>query len=159
MMFRDEKSTMPQEISQRYGLQIEDARAWYSAVNITAERFISRSALERVLTTLREVQVLKESDGDVTLDGLIESRIAELRTDIKSMKLYSKPELVREEHDMIIIFLFSFILFIITRTNFSFSFFFFLPFNVLSSVGPIGAYVLSCYSIILITRSLPSIDS
>ena len=40
---------MPLEIAENYGLQLQDAQAWYSGVHITAHRYVSATALERAL--------------------------------------------------------------------------------------------------------------
>jgi hypothetical protein len=59
-------------------------------VSIAAERFVSEAALERVVDALKKAGQL---DPTVERDpsSLIDVRVAELRRDIKSMKLYHKP--------------------------------------------------------------------
>eukprot|EP00052_Salpingoeca_macrocollata_P014618 m.115173 g.115173 ORF g.115173 m.115173 type:complete len:659 (-) comp19381_c0_seq4:28-2004(-) len=92
-VFHAEHDTMPDEVARRYGLQPEDAHAWYDAVHIAAERFISVTALERAVEALKAGGVLA-SELQVSLDQLVAPGFGELRKDIKAMRLYSKPELV-----------------------------------------------------------------
>lgn len=88
---------MPGLIAKRYQLKPEDAKAWYEGVHISAERFISEAALERVVTTLRDTGVIA-AEADVDINALIDPRLAEIRRDIHSMKLYSHPQLITALH-------------------------------------------------------------
>eukprot|EP00002_Diphylleia_rotans_P034968 TRINITY_DN757_c0_g1_i5.p1 TRINITY_DN757_c0_g1~~TRINITY_DN757_c0_g1_i5.p1 ORF type:complete len:385 (-),score=78.50 TRINITY_DN757_c0_g1_i5:229-1383(-) len=86
---------MHKQISKRYELKEEDALKWYSDVKITASSFISETALKRTLEALRETGVITAEIADSTLlHNLLDERIASVRKDIKSVKLYQKPELV-----------------------------------------------------------------
>ncbi len=109
---------MVQEVMRRYGIQQADVEKWfgscfvclfsvfrYDGVDIRAERFISEAALDTALTTLSVSGVSVTAPQDhspgvidqhnkTTPVGLIDSNFASLRRDIKSMKLYSRPELV-----------------------------------------------------------------
>ena len=75
----------------------EDAAAWYSTVDISAERFVSEAALERVILTLKQAKAI-DTGNPLKPSDVLEPRLAELRRDIKSMKLYNKPELKTALH-------------------------------------------------------------
>ena len=77
-------------MTKRYGLRHEDARAWYATVEIKAERFISEGALERVVSALQATGAVP-ADKQIDYHELIDSRVAELRRDIRSMKLCVVP--------------------------------------------------------------------
>lgn len=84
-------------VANRYELKAEDAAAWYSTVDISAERFVSEAALERVILTLKQAKAIDTGNPIKPID-VLEPRLAELRRDIKSMKLYNKPELKTALH-------------------------------------------------------------
>ena len=57
-LFAEEKDSMPLEIAERYSLKPEDAKAWYDNVTITATSAIPLSAIETVVSALKEAKVL-----------------------------------------------------------------------------------------------------
>lgn len=73
--------------------QLVDAERWYSSVRISADRFVSVAALEKTLEALITAGVLPK-DLKVEPASLVDDRLGELRDDIKSMRLYQRPELV-----------------------------------------------------------------
>lgn len=84
-------------VAKRCEQKPEDVAAWFSTVKISAERFVSQAALERCVDALKKSgQLPKEISVDPA--SLIDPRLAELRRDIKSMRLYNKPELVTALH-------------------------------------------------------------
>ena len=85
------------EVVKRQGQKREDAAAWFSTVNISAERFVSEAALDRVVDALKCTGDIAR-ERQIDLNDLIDGRLAELHRDIKSMKLYNKPELVTAMH-------------------------------------------------------------
>jgi cyclopropane fatty-acyl-phospholipid synthase-like methyltransferase/ABC-type nitrate/sulfonate/bicarbonate transport system substrate-binding protein len=82
-----------QEVVNRTGIKQEDATAWMSTVEISANRFISEAAVERVFDALRRTGAL-EPEREIHASSVIDVRLAELRQDIKAMRLYRKPELL-----------------------------------------------------------------
>eukprot|EP00035_Acanthoeca_spectabilis_P020720 m.434320 g.434320 ORF g.434320 m.434320 type:complete len:603 (+) comp17696_c0_seq1:64-1872(+) len=90
------ESHMPATVAKRYNLKAEDALAWFATVEIQADRFVAEGALERVVDALKSTGAV----GDVAMDfgTLIDPRVAEIKRDIRSMKLYNKPELVTALH-------------------------------------------------------------
>eukprot|EP00730_Choanoeca_flexa_P001746 TRINITY_DN10766_c0_g4_i4.p1 TRINITY_DN10766_c0_g4~~TRINITY_DN10766_c0_g4_i4.p1 ORF type:complete len:584 (+),score=136.26 TRINITY_DN10766_c0_g4_i4:64-1815(+) len=97
LLFHQETQTMPAEIAQRYKLKLEDAQAWYQGVDIKADRYVSQAALEQAVEALKVCgQLPAEQEFDVS--AMLEPRLAELRQDLKSMKLYDRSELVVALH-------------------------------------------------------------
>lgn len=96
-IFRSEVQTMPQEVATRYELKPEDARAWYRGVDIVAERFVSETALRRVLATLKKTGQLP-TDLNVDPADILDQRLGELRRDLRAMKLYDRSDLVVAMH-------------------------------------------------------------
>ena len=93
--FARDSKIMPILVAQKYGLKEEDARQWYNQVRITAADMVSETALERTLSVLIETQVIPETSNVTDLEMYLDTRICDLRRDIKSIKLYSKPELIK----------------------------------------------------------------
>lgn len=92
---------MADEVAKRYGLRPEDAKAWYDAVRITASGVVAESTLEGALQALKDAGILtaKNYPHDLPLDHFVSSSAEEgafvtLEADIKSMKLYHRPELL-----------------------------------------------------------------
>lgn len=81
----------------RYELQPADAQAWYDGVDIVAERFVSETALQRVVDTLKKCQVIP-AELEVQPADLLELSLAELQRDLRAMKLYDHSELVIAMH-------------------------------------------------------------
>ena len=75
------------------GLKLEDARSWYSQVSIVAHRFISEAALDKAVQALKVCRQLDPA-ADVDVAAFLDTRVAELQRDLRSMKLYDQSELV-----------------------------------------------------------------
>lgn len=88
-----ESPSMPNTISEVYGLQLEDAKSWYRAVSITASSGIAESSLTRAVNILYQTKTI--SSNDFPIESLISPELSEVETDIKHMKLYNKPELLK----------------------------------------------------------------
>lgn len=99
---------------------MEDAKQWYAGVQITGTGDISESALEKAISILKTVKVIViitiiiffyfiiiiifylfvhyfkvvGEESKVGVKELIDPNFAHLRHDIKSMKLYKRPELI-----------------------------------------------------------------
>lgn len=98
-LFASEKDHMPKTISEKYGLKKEDAEAWYKGVKISATPIILQSALSRALSTLKEAKVISADNPCRAID-LIDIHFATLETrDIKSMRLYNRPELITRTYN------------------------------------------------------------
>ncbi len=63
-LFAEEKDSIPLEIAEKYSLKPEDAKTWYDNVTITATSAIPLSAIETVVSALKEAKVLS---GEYTL--------------------------------------------------------------------------------------------
>ncbi|EDQ86431.1 uncharacterized protein MONBRDRAFT_33828, partial [Monosiga brevicollis MX1] len=96
-LFHAEEATMPTQIAEKYGLKPEDAAAWYQGVRITAERFISEAALDRAVEALQVCHKL-EANRYYDPAKFLDTRLAQLRRDLGSMKLYNRAELVKALH-------------------------------------------------------------
>eukprot|EP00043_Microstomoeca_roanoka_P006354 m.62229 g.62229 ORF g.62229 m.62229 type:complete len:582 (+) comp13381_c0_seq5:173-1918(+) len=93
VLFHEETQTMPREIASTYGLQLADAQAWYSGVEIVANRFVSEAALEKAVEALKVCGILA-ADKTYSVADFLDARVAELQRDLRSMKLYDRSELV-----------------------------------------------------------------
>lgn len=80
-------------IAKRYDLKVEDAQQWYSNVQIVGSTNISESAIKKAVEVLYRARVL--SSVDHPAQKFIYEGIASLRKDIKLVRLYNKPELLR----------------------------------------------------------------
>lgn len=85
------------EVTKRTGIRAEDAETWLKGVQISANRFVSEAAVSRVFDAFRKTGAIS-ADAEIDPSSVIDVRLAELRRDIKSMKLYRKPELVTALH-------------------------------------------------------------
>ena len=92
LLFHSEYTTMPALISDRFSLQLADAKAWYSNVRISADRFLSEAALSHAIEALISAGIL-QPETKIDPSSLIDDRLGELHADIKSMTLYKRPEL------------------------------------------------------------------
>lgn len=104
--FVKEDEKMPGIIAQTYGLKPEDARQyffifvyvsnlrWYNKVRITGADMISEAALERTLSVLIDTKIIPKESNIDDLELYLDTRVCELRRDIKSVKLYSQSELI-----------------------------------------------------------------
>jgi sulfonate transport system substrate-binding protein len=84
------------EIAKRYGLRNEDAAAWYAGVSITASQTISEATLEQALQALKDAGVLTSHTypTDLPLTAFVDATSVTLEADIRSMRLYHRPELL-----------------------------------------------------------------
>eukprot|EP00696_Hemimastix_kukwesjijk_P011466 gnl/Hemi2/243_TR64_c0_g1_i1.p1 gnl/Hemi2/243_TR64_c0_g1~~gnl/Hemi2/243_TR64_c0_g1_i1.p1 ORF type:complete len:508 (-),score=126.05 gnl/Hemi2/243_TR64_c0_g1_i1:19-1362(-) len=81
-------------VASRYDLQPCDAAAWYNGgLKICCAPHVSEAGLERAMHTLQSVGVVP-SDKPIGIESLIDSRLAHIEKDIKSVKLYRQPELI-----------------------------------------------------------------
>ncbi len=82
-----------EEVSKRYGNKLEDAKNWYSAVSIAPSFAITESSITKAIEALKAVGLVPV---DKTYDpsAFVAPELASIRTDIGSMKLYNKPELL-----------------------------------------------------------------
>jgi len=92
VLFHSNKD-MPEIIAKRYGLKSEDAKAWYDAVHIAAERTIAEAGLERAMIALIQAGVIPKAEYNVA--DVVAPSLCSLRKDIKFIKLYNKPELLK----------------------------------------------------------------
>ena len=72
----------------------EDAKAWFSKVDINLTRTIPESTIETTLDALQTAHLLPNLNKDLHPIEFIDTRLAKLTIDIKSMRLYNKPELL-----------------------------------------------------------------
>jgi len=56
-------------------------------VTVTASRGINQSALIRTLDTLYQAKVIAKKSDDINLEDIIDTRLAEIRADLRSIKL------------------------------------------------------------------------
>eukprot|EP00040_Diaphanoeca_grandis_P026497 m.148536 g.148536 ORF g.148536 m.148536 type:complete len:599 (-) comp30604_c0_seq1:18-1814(-) len=84
-------------IANRYHLKLEDAAKWFSGVHIAAERFVSESSLDEVLVVLKATGVIS-ADNKITPADMIDTRLAELKRDIKNMTVYQKSSRITALH-------------------------------------------------------------
>jgi sulfonate transport system substrate-binding protein len=96
-IFRTDTSILDKLCTQ-FSLQREDAALWHSSVEITASSGISESTIETTISALIAAQILP-SDFSIENTKLIAENLAELKADIKSMRLYNKPELLTAIHN------------------------------------------------------------
>ena len=92
---------MADEVANRCGLRAEDAKAWYDAVRITASGTVAESTLEGALQALKDAGILTSKNYPMDLplthfvsSGAEEGSFVRLEADIKSMRLYHRPELL-----------------------------------------------------------------
>lgn len=98
-IFHTDISTMPSIIAAKYGLKQSDAEAWYSQVKLSASPSILQSGLSRALTSLKDAKVLEQSNT-ARPEDLLDLSFAKLETkDIKAMKLYARPELIKRTYN------------------------------------------------------------
>jgi cyclopropane fatty-acyl-phospholipid synthase-like methyltransferase len=94
-IFRTNSINSIQRISKNFHLTEEDAKAWFDKVNIIATNNISESTIETTIDALTTANIIINTQN-YKLDPIrfIDTRIAKLIVDIKSMRLYNKPELL-----------------------------------------------------------------
>jgi len=64
---------MERTIAKEYGLQLEDAKAWYEAVKITGSTSISANSLTEAVRALYDIHVIPTKDVDINtlVDGTV----------------------------------------------------------------------------------------
>ena len=95
--------SMPKQIADTFHFQLADAQAWYDAVRITAAPSVAASSIDKTLAALREARILPSSPeqpaASLAPADLLDSRLMSIRTDIASMRLYNRPELIVALHN------------------------------------------------------------
>jgi len=92
-VFRAEPDKIIATVSEKYGLQPQDAKSWYEGVELCPAFVISEPALMRTLEVLKETGVLPPQ-VQASPNHLIDSRLCHLIHDVTGIKLYDKLELV-----------------------------------------------------------------
>ncbi|CAF0950104.1 unnamed protein product [Adineta steineri] len=92
--FKTNSTNSIERISKNFHLSIEDAKSWFDKVNITATNSIAESTIETTIDALKTALTLNENYKTKEAIKFIDTRIAKLSVDIKSMRLYNKPELL-----------------------------------------------------------------
>lgn len=82
---KTEREKMPQEVSKRYGLSLQDATSWCSGVKIMAAPTISQAALGKAIETLKVAGVLPV-DCMLRTEDTIDPRYVTLESDMHSKK-------------------------------------------------------------------------
>lgn len=81
-------------ISMNFNLTEEDAKTWFDNVNINSTNEISESTIETTIDALLTSNIINKNNFILDPIKFIDTRIAKLIVDIKSMRLYNKPELL-----------------------------------------------------------------
>ncbi|UJR38635.1 hypothetical protein I4U23_031300 [Adineta vaga] len=81
-------------ISEKFHLNENDAKSWFDKVNIIGKNSIAESTIEITIDSLKTAQILNENFKQIDPIRFLDTRIAKLIVDIKSMRLYNKPELL-----------------------------------------------------------------
>jgi len=93
-IFRTNSINSIKRISTNFHLTEEDAQAWFDKVNITGSNSVAESTIETTLDALKTANILNKDNKTLDPIRFIDTRIAKLIVDIKSMRLYNKPELL-----------------------------------------------------------------
>jgi cyclopropane fatty-acyl-phospholipid synthase-like methyltransferase len=93
-IFRTNSINSIKRISTNFHLTEEDAQAWFDKVNITGSNSVAESTIETTLDALKTANILNNDNKSLDPIRFIDTRIAKLIVDIKSMRLYNKPELL-----------------------------------------------------------------
>ena len=85
-----------EEVSRRFGLRLEDAQAWFDGVHISASGCVCEGTLEQALEALKDAGVLTGTSypSDKPLQHFVHPAFAQLKQDIKTMRIYHRPELL-----------------------------------------------------------------
>ncbi|CAF2943746.1 unnamed protein product [Rotaria sp. Silwood2] len=94
LLFQTNSIDSIKRISINYGLNEEDAKAWFDKVIITPTNTISESTIETTLDALKTAHLLNNENAISDPIRFIDTRFTKLTVDIKSMRLYNKPELL-----------------------------------------------------------------
>ena len=92
--FRDNGKESIQRIVNKFHLTELDAGQWFDRVNILADKAIAESTIETTLDALINAQIMGAENKNLSAESFLDTRIAKLTVDIKSMRLYNKPELL-----------------------------------------------------------------
>jgi sulfonate transport system substrate-binding protein len=93
-IFRTNSINSIERISKNFHLNPEDAKAWFDKVNIIATNDIAESTIETTIDALTTANIIDALNSKLDPIRFIDTRIAKLTLDIKSMRLYNKPELL-----------------------------------------------------------------
>jgi sulfonate transport system substrate-binding protein len=93
-LFRTNSIDSIKRISQNFHLSEEDAKAWFDKVNITGINSIAESTIETTIDALKTANIISNEIKQLNPIQFLDTRIAKLTIDIKSMRLYNKPELL-----------------------------------------------------------------
>ncbi|CAF1404384.1 unnamed protein product [Adineta ricciae] len=93
-LFRKNSSESIQRISKKFHLNENDAKAWFDKVNIVGKNSIAESTIEITIDSLKTAQIINFNVKSLDPIRFLDTRIAKLILDIKSMRLYNKPELL-----------------------------------------------------------------
>lgn len=92
--FRRNSMESIRRISMKYHLKEEDARAWFDKVDISPKNEITKSTIETTIDALKTAQIISEDISQIDPIRFVDTTFAKLVIDIKSMRLYNKPELL-----------------------------------------------------------------
>ncbi|CAF0870934.1 unnamed protein product [Rotaria sp. Silwood1] len=93
-LFRTNSINSIKRISINYGLNEEDAQAWFNKAVIIPSNTISESTIETTIDALKTAHLLNNENIIIDPIKFIDTSFAKLTVDIKSMRLYNKPELL-----------------------------------------------------------------
>lgn len=94
LLFRTDSMKSIQRISENYNLTKEDATCWFEKVLINPTNQISESTIETTLDALKSANLLNDKNKKYNPIDFIDTSYTKLTVDIKSMRLYNKPELL-----------------------------------------------------------------
>ncbi|CAF0797295.1 unnamed protein product [Didymodactylos carnosus] len=86
-------NTIVQTITNKFHLTTEDALAWHGQVEIVGRNQIDESCIETTIDALKAASIV-DNNYQVDPAAFIDIRLTNLTIDIKSMRLYNKPELL-----------------------------------------------------------------
>ncbi|CAF0818946.1 unnamed protein product [Rotaria sordida] len=94
LLFRNNSLDSIKRISINYGLTEQDAKEWFDKVVIIPTNTISESTIETTLDALKTADLINNENNKFDPIEFIERTFSKLTVDIKSMRLYNKPELL-----------------------------------------------------------------
>ena len=92
--FRDNSSRSVERIVRQFGLSARDAQLWFDSVEIVGKNSLEKSTIERTIDALRSASILPPSASLLSPSSFLDLRLSHFILDIKSMRLYNKPELL-----------------------------------------------------------------
>jgi cyclopropane fatty-acyl-phospholipid synthase-like methyltransferase len=93
-IFENNSTNSIERISLKFHLNKDDAKAWFDKVNINPTNNISESTIETTIDALITANIIKKENFKLNSIEFLDRRIAKLIIDIKSMRLYNKPEIL-----------------------------------------------------------------